>query len=254
MRRLFPLACAAAVLVCMLALPAAASAADPPTGGASAPGDGTVTYGQPTKRAERFKRAQAARPVAREFSVAPAAVAPGSPVKFAYRVRGRTRKVRVRIVLRRGARVVRLRLGYRRTGVRHTYAWKPSALPAGDYAVALQAFDGAGRGLRRTAARAGPAPADHPGAAPAAGRAAAVRDRRLPGRGRVLVRRAGRALRRGPARPHPPGPGRHRRAGHAARRAGGGDRLLDRLPGERRRPLRRRARGRRASTTSSCTS
>jgi len=151
MRRLFPLACAAAVLVCTLALPAAASAADPPTGGASAPGDGTVTYGQPTERAEPFKRAQAARPVAREFSVAPAAVTPGSPVKFAYRVRGRTRKVRVRIVLRRGARVVRLRLGYRRTGVRHTYTWKPSALPAGDYAVALHAFDGAGRELRRTA-------------------------------------------------------------------------------------------------------
>ena len=62
-----------------------------------------------------------------------------------------TRKVRVRIVLRRGARVVRLRLGYRRTGVRHTYTWKPSALPAGDYAVALHAFDGAGRELRRTA-------------------------------------------------------------------------------------------------------
>ncbi len=155
MRRPFPLACAAAVLVCMLVLPAAATAADPPTGGTTAPGDGTVTYGQPTKRAKRFKPAQAARPVAREFSVTPAAVAAGAPVTFAYRVRGRTRKVRVRIVLRRGARVVRLRLGYRRTGMRHTYAWKPSALPAGDYAVALQAFDGAGRALRRTAAAPG---------------------------------------------------------------------------------------------------
>ena len=157
-RRLFPLACAAAVLVCTLALPAAASAADPPTGGASAPGDGTVSYGQPTKRAERFKRAQAARPVAREFSVAPAAVAPGSPVKFAYRVRGRTRKVRVRIVLARaGGAAKRLRLGYLRTGRRHEHVWTPAAgdLPAGEYDVTLKAFDDAGRGLRRTARASG---------------------------------------------------------------------------------------------------
>ncbi len=146
------MACATA----LLALPAAASAADPPTGGTAPPGDGTVTYGQPTKKkAKRFKPRQAARPVAREFTVAPAAVVVGTPVTFGYRVRGRTPKVRVRIVLRRGARVVRLRLGYRRTGVRHTYAWTPSALPAGDYAVELQAFDAAGRALRRTARASG---------------------------------------------------------------------------------------------------
>jgi murein DD-endopeptidase MepM/ murein hydrolase activator NlpD len=150
MRRLPVLACAPAALVLCLALPAAASAADPPTGGASAPGDGTVSYGQPTRKAKRFTTAREARPLVREFSVAPAAVVEGSPVTFAYRVRGRTPKVRVRIVLRRGGRVIRLRLGYQRTGVRHAYGWTPSSLPAGDYAAALQAFDGAGRALRRT--------------------------------------------------------------------------------------------------------
>ena len=62
--------------------------------------------------------------------------------------------MRVRIVLRRGARVVRLRLGYRRTGVRHTYAWKPSALPRGRYAVALQAFDARGSRAAADGARA----------------------------------------------------------------------------------------------------
>ena len=149
MARLPVLACALAGIA--LAVPATAAAADPPTGGTVAPGDGTVTYGQPTRKAKRFRSAREARPLAPEFAVAPAAVLAGHPVTFAYRVRGRTSKVRVRIVLRRGGRVIRLRLGYRRTGVRHTYAWTPSSVPAGDYAVALRAFDGAGRALRRTA-------------------------------------------------------------------------------------------------------
>lgn len=149
MRRLSVLACALAGIA--VAVPAVAAASDPPTGGTVAPGDGAVRYGQPTKQAKRFKPARAARPVAREFAVAPAAVVAGDRATFAYRVRGRTRAVRVRIVLRRGARVIRLRLGYRRTGMRHTYDWTPRSVPAGDYAVALQAFDGAGRGLRRTA-------------------------------------------------------------------------------------------------------
>jgi murein DD-endopeptidase MepM/ murein hydrolase activator NlpD len=68
--------------------------------------------------------------------------------------------VRVRIELTRvgaAAPTKRLRLGYRRTGVRHSYVWTPAAgeLPAGDYVVALQAFDDAGRGLRRTARASG---------------------------------------------------------------------------------------------------
>ena len=52
---------------------------------------------------------------------------------------------------------VRLRLGAQRTGVRLAHVWAPAPgeLPAGDYAVALKAFDGAGRALRRTARASG---------------------------------------------------------------------------------------------------
>ena len=82
--------------------------------------------------------------------------------------------------------------------MRHTYAWKPSALPAGDYAVALQAFDGAGRELRRTAAAPGrlrltiQAPPPPPAAPPPS--ATGV----FPVAGEYSFGGAGRALRRGP--------------------------------------------------------
>ena len=68
--------------------------------------------------------------------------------------------MRVRIELTApgaAAPTARLRLGYRRTGVRHRYAWTPALgeLPAGEYDVTLLAFDDAGRGLRRTAKASG---------------------------------------------------------------------------------------------------
>jgi murein DD-endopeptidase MepM/ murein hydrolase activator NlpD len=143
------------VLSAMALLPAAgASAAE--TGGAAAPSSaGGTTYGPPGQEVRQSSR-RSSRPVATEFTVAPSTLAVGTPATFGFRVDGPTPTVRVRIVLTRpGAAPVRLRLGYRRTGVRHTYVWTPSALAGGDYTVTLKAFDDRGRSLRRTAAASG---------------------------------------------------------------------------------------------------
>ena len=149
------------VMSALTLLPAsAAHAAGHGTGGTAAPSSGGgVTYGQPVQKVRR-SASRSSRPVATEFSVTPATLATGTPATFAFRVDGPTRKVRVRIELTRAgatAPAVRLRLGYRRTGIRHTYVWTPAAgqLPAGDYAVTLQAFDDTGRTLRRTAQASG---------------------------------------------------------------------------------------------------
>jgi murein DD-endopeptidase MepM/ murein hydrolase activator NlpD len=149
------------VMSALTLLPAsAAPAAGHGTGGTAAPSSaGGVTYGQPVRKVRRAVR-RSSRPVAKEFSVTPAALSAGAPATFAYRVDGPSRRVRVRIELARAgttAPAVRLRLGYRRTGVRHTHVWTPAAgeLPAGDYAVTLQAFDDTGRSLRRTAQASG---------------------------------------------------------------------------------------------------
>jgi murein DD-endopeptidase MepM/ murein hydrolase activator NlpD len=149
------------VLSALTLLPASgASAAGHGTGGTAAPSSaGGATYGQPVQKVRRATR-NSSRPTPTEFSVAPTALAAGAPATFAYRVDGPTRTVRVRIELVRAgasAPAVRLRLGYRRTGVRHTHVWTPAAgqLPAGDYAVTLQAFDDTGRALRRTAKASG---------------------------------------------------------------------------------------------------
>jgi murein DD-endopeptidase MepM/ murein hydrolase activator NlpD len=137
-----------------------APAAGHGTGGTAAPSSaGGLTYGQPVRKVRPSAR-RSPRPVAREFSVSPAALGTGAPATFAFRIDGPARKVRVRIELTRAgaaAPTARLRLGYRRTGVRHTYVWTPAAgdLPAGDYAVTLQAFDDTGRALRRTATASG---------------------------------------------------------------------------------------------------
>jgi murein DD-endopeptidase MepM/ murein hydrolase activator NlpD len=157
MRRLPFLACTLA----LLAAPAtAAPATGPDTGGTAAPSSaGGLTYGQPVRKVRRAARGPA-RPVATEFTVTPATLDAGHPATFTFRVAGRMRTVRVRIELTRTdapGRAKRLRLGYKRTGVRHTHVWTPAAgeLPAGEYDVALQAFDDTGRGLRRTAQASG---------------------------------------------------------------------------------------------------
>jgi murein DD-endopeptidase MepM/ murein hydrolase activator NlpD len=152
MRRLPFVACA----LTLLAAPATAPAAGPDTGGTAAPSyAGGTSHAQPVHKVRRFSR-RPSRPVATEFSVTPSMLAAGAPATFLFRIDGRMRTVRVRIELTRagaGAPAKVLRLGYKRTGVRHSYAWTPAEgeLPAGDYDVALQAFDDAGHGLRRTA-------------------------------------------------------------------------------------------------------
>jgi murein DD-endopeptidase MepM/ murein hydrolase activator NlpD len=156
MRRLPFLACA----LTLLAAPATAPAAGSDTGGAAAPSSaGGVTYGQPLGKHHRAARTPS-RPIAREFTVAPATLDAGRPATFTFRVDGAMRTVRVRIELTRAgaaAPAKRLRLGYERTGVRHTHVWTPGPgeLPAGEYAVTLQAFDDAGHTLRRTAKASG---------------------------------------------------------------------------------------------------
>lgn len=157
MRRLTLAACALALLYA----PAASPAAGPRTGGTAAPSaGGGITYGQPLRKVRHVSR-ESSRPVVREFAVAPGRVDAGTPATFVYRVDAPgSRTVRVRIVLTRvGAKAptVRLRLGYVGAGVRHRYVWAPGPgeLPAAEYAVALRAFDTAGRRLRRTARASG---------------------------------------------------------------------------------------------------
>jgi murein DD-endopeptidase MepM/ murein hydrolase activator NlpD len=155
MRRLPFLACA----LTLLAAPTAAPAAGPETGGTAAPSAGGTTYAQPV-RTVRPARYASSRPVLRRFTVAPVTLDAGRPVTFGFRVDGPMRAVRVRIELRADgapAPATLLRLGYRRTGRRHTHVWTPAPgeLPAGDYAVRLLAFDDTGRSVRRTAEASG---------------------------------------------------------------------------------------------------
>ena len=156
MRRLPFLACA----LTLLAAPATASAAGYDTGGTAAPSStGGATYGQPVHKVRRVPQ-KSSRPIAKEFVVAPSTLEAGRPVTFTFRVDGPMRTVRVRIELTRAgtsAPAKRLRLGYKRTGVRHTHVWTPAAaeLQAGAYDVALQAFDDSGHTLRRTAQASG---------------------------------------------------------------------------------------------------
>ena len=121
MRRLPFLVCA----VALLAAPATAPAAGPDTGGTAAPWyAGGASFGQPVQKVRRWTP-RSSRPIATEFSVAPATLEAGVPATFTYRIDGSMRTVRVRIELTRAgatAPAMRLRLGYRRTGVRQTYA------------------------------------------------------------------------------------------------------------------------------------
>jgi murein DD-endopeptidase MepM/ murein hydrolase activator NlpD len=152
MRRLPFCAC----VLTLLATPASAVAAGPVTGGTAAPSSaGGLPHGQPVQKVRRASR-KSSRPVATEFTVTPATLGPAAPATFTFRIDGPMRTVRVRIEFTRtatAAPVKRLRLGYRRTGVRHTYVWTPAPgeLPAGDYDVALRAFDDAGHRARRAA-------------------------------------------------------------------------------------------------------
>ena len=97
MRRLPPLACA----VALLAAPATAPAAGPDTGGTAAPSyAGGTSFGQPVQKVRRWTP-RSSRPIATEFSVAPATLDAGVPATFTYRIVGPMRAVRVRIELSR---------------------------------------------------------------------------------------------------------------------------------------------------------
>lgn len=152
-----------------LILPVALVCAFPPgaaaqTGGAPAPdAAGGTQYGAPSTDAERRAAPprSRARLLASVFTVAPATLQPGGPpAEIAYRIDGPARKVRVRVeILRAGERaaVVRLRMGWKPTGVRRVYRWqvKPGALPEGEYLARLHAVDPAGNALVRTATASG---------------------------------------------------------------------------------------------------
>jgi murein DD-endopeptidase MepM/ murein hydrolase activator NlpD len=167
--RLVPLA--AGVLLAAVPAPALAQ-----SGGAAAPdsGGGHV-FEQPAP--ERGKRT-AARLRATLFTVSPGSVETGQPVRFAWRVDGRVRRVTARAVLapERGGKAVSVALGTRRAGRRSVRTWTPR-VPAGRYAVRLHATGPGGAKLRRTARASGrltleitvPAPPPPPPPAPVSG-------------------------------------------------------------------------------------
>lgn len=140
------------------------------TGGASAPtGTGGVEYGtpgavtkKPSKAKSKPRRARSRPLTAPEFSVDPGTLQPGgSPATFTYRLDGSARRARVRIEIvpvdGQAAASVRLRLGFKPTGVRRTYRWTlpDGALAVGDYEARLHAVDDAGNRLVRTATASG---------------------------------------------------------------------------------------------------
>ena len=154
------------VVVLMLALPTGAAAQ---TGGTAAPDEGGgAEYGRPDLKPRKpaaKKRKRRARPlIASEFGVNPGTLQPGgAPAEFAFRIDGSPRRARVRIdLVRVGERspTVRLRMGWKRTGVRYTRTWGPQAdeLPQGDYVARLHAVDDRGRVLTRTATASGRSP------------------------------------------------------------------------------------------------
>jgi hypothetical protein len=129
----------AAVFALALLVPASAAAQ---TGGAAAPelAAGGTTFEQPLG---------GRRLVGTEFQVTPGDVTTGGELRFAYRLDGRPRRVRVRIDLvpmsPTPARPARIRLRRQPTGVRRTVAWR-AALTPGRYRARLRATGRVRRG------------------------------------------------------------------------------------------------------------
>lgn len=136
-----------------LAAPSAAAA----SGGATVPPSaGGTEYGTPLgqPRASNSDRA----PFARFFRATRRAPV-GTALRFAFRIDGGGREVRVRVdVLRRGERkpVRRLNLGMQptRRKILHRWARAGGPLPAGEYVARLHAVDLQGRNLARRASAA----------------------------------------------------------------------------------------------------
>ena len=111
---------------------------------------------------------------AKGFAVAPASVAPGAPVTFAFRADGISGRVQARVdLLAPGKPPVRAKLGLVRGGRTISVSWKTTGLAAGSYTARLVIT---GRGARASRAyqrapltvAAPPPPPPPPAAAPAA--------------------------------------------------------------------------------------
>ena len=216
--RLVPLA--AGVLLAAVPSPALAQ-----SGGAAAPdsGGGHV-FEQPAP-----KRGQERPPRLRAtiFTVTPGTVELGqaAALRLAGRrpraARHRARRARAR---GRRARPIAVALGTPPRG--HAAPCAPGrrrASPPGATPRGCTRRGPGGAKLRRTARASGrPDARGHrarPAAASPAAAGAGAGQRHLPRAGRLLLRRRGRALRRRPHGPRAPGPGHHRRRGHAGRHA-----------------------------------
>ena len=143
-----------------LALASTAGASE--TGGATAPAGGGTAYGEaaPT-RAPAPQGARGRRPVLELFELSRRRLyLYGRPVGVRFRIRDGSRRVRVRLSLRRpGARSAtrRLELGRLRTGVTHVFRLtgrEGGRLGGGRYELRLSARDGSGNRLRRPGRRA----------------------------------------------------------------------------------------------------
>jgi murein DD-endopeptidase MepM/ murein hydrolase activator NlpD len=88
---------------------------------------------------------------ARGFSVAPASVAPGAAVTFAFRTAGVSGRVRARVdILAPGLPPVRAKLGLVHAGQPVSVAWTPPALAAGAYTARLVLSGRGARAYERT--------------------------------------------------------------------------------------------------------
>jgi murein DD-endopeptidase MepM/ murein hydrolase activator NlpD len=85
------------------------------------------------------------------FSVAPASVAPGAPVTFAFRAAGASGRVRARVdLLAPGKPPVRAKLGLVAADRPISVSWKTSALAAGSYTARLVVTGRGARAYQRT--------------------------------------------------------------------------------------------------------
>jgi murein DD-endopeptidase MepM/ murein hydrolase activator NlpD len=152
-RHLFSLALAACALVPATAAGQAGTGGATPSGGTapesvSADSEGGARVGQEADRRRRPRRAS--RPVLTSFRVDGSRFyAFGAPMRVSFRIDGRARSVRVRLLVYEGSRRARtIDLGERRTGATHTVAVE-GGLPEGRLQLRISGRDARGRGLRR---------------------------------------------------------------------------------------------------------
>jgi hypothetical protein len=150
------------------AQPSAATGGSAPTG--TPPAGSGATGGNSTSRPFRIP------PVIKSFSASPRSVVFGGPAtRLRFRVDAvNVRSVRMRLVARLGARVLRVGLGSRRTGRVHTVRWARAGVTPGTWALTLVPVDARGTQVARAArakitVRVKPKPKPAPAPAPAPG-------------------------------------------------------------------------------------